>query len=344
MGLKNDFMQQEYEKRVNLEDAIPLAVPLHINIDPSNNCNYNCFMCPTDNKISKKLNRPSGVMKIDLFKKIIDNISEMGILKSLALYCDGEPFINKNLIEMITYAKRSQAVKKIVITSNGSLITEEISEKIIETNALDLLIVSIYSPDEEHFKKITKQTKYSFADILKNITYLRKVRDKYRKSLPEIYVKMIEGSIYEDEYKKLMLDFKDIADHIGQDFPDNWDNSDIFLSSIEKKYDVPVDDITFCPKPWYSLNIAFNGDVRICCADWSHSTVIGNVSENNLKEIWTGNRMFAFRKKIIEHNFSEKDICLKCNFFKKKHFGQTIKSDNIDNLIMTNPEKALVMI
>ena len=63
-------------------------------------CNFRCTFCPTgDYELLKSVSRPLGVMPYELFCKIIDDLKEFPEkLKSLRLYKDGEPFLNKNLI------------------------------------------------------------------------------------------------------------------------------------------------------------------------------------------------------------------------------------------------------
>jgi len=41
--------------------------PIFLIIEPTNNCNFDCIMCPRPN-----MTRPIGNMSLDLFKKIID--------------------------------------------------------------------------------------------------------------------------------------------------------------------------------------------------------------------------------------------------------------------------------
>ena len=76
-------------------------------IDPSNVCNFKCTFCPTgDKELLDSVNRPLGIMAYDLFTKIIDDLRDFpGKLKSLRLFKDGEPFVNKRMIDMIRYAK-----------------------------------------------------------------------------------------------------------------------------------------------------------------------------------------------------------------------------------------------
>ena len=106
-------MKAEYKPRINihdrtaLQDVIPLKTPFVIFIDPASACNFLCSFCPTGHRdIIEETGRFQGVMKEIVFEKIIDDLSNFpDPIKVLRLYKDGEPFLNKNLARMISYAK-----------------------------------------------------------------------------------------------------------------------------------------------------------------------------------------------------------------------------------------------
>ena len=84
---------------MKLSKNLPLRVPYNIYIDPSNACNFKCTFCPTGNKeLLKSVDRPLGIMKFNVFEKIVNDLSEM-IRKYnqkpefIALFKDGEPLL-----------------------------------------------------------------------------------------------------------------------------------------------------------------------------------------------------------------------------------------------------------
>ena len=82
----------------------PLAAPLLIYMDVCNLCNFRCKFC------AAQMMKPDGykrqLMSLELYKKIIDDIAGFPTpLKTLRFVGGGEPLINKELPEMIAYAK-----------------------------------------------------------------------------------------------------------------------------------------------------------------------------------------------------------------------------------------------
>lgn len=78
--------------------------PRDYSIDISGYCNLHCIACPRG---SGKHVSPGGMMSLDHFKKVLHKIkTEDPFVGNVQLYQWGEPSLNKNLPEMITYAKR----------------------------------------------------------------------------------------------------------------------------------------------------------------------------------------------------------------------------------------------
>ena len=95
-------MKAEFKPRINLEGRTPLetVIPLHtpyvVFVDPASACNFNCKFCPTGHRdLIDDTGRYQGVMKLDVFKKVIDDLQEFDRpIKVLRMYKDGEPFLN----------------------------------------------------------------------------------------------------------------------------------------------------------------------------------------------------------------------------------------------------------
>ena len=156
-------MKAEIKPRINLDDrtplqkVIPVSTPFVLFVDPASTCNFQCTFCPTgDRDLIKSTGRYQGVLKLDHYKKIIDELSLFPEkIKVLRLYKDGEPLLNKKLAEMISYAKQSGNVPYVDTTTNGALINPERMAPIIEAG-LDKINISVDGMNVEQYKKFTK--------------------------------------------------------------------------------------------------------------------------------------------------------------------------------------------
>jgi radical SAM protein with 4Fe4S-binding SPASM domain len=62
------------------------------------------------------------------------------------------------------------------------------------------------------------------------------------------------------------------------------------------------------------MAVNVDGTISICCVDWAHETVIGNVNEESLDAIWTGERMREFRKLQLEGRRNHNPACANCSY------------------------------
>jgi MoaA/NifB/PqqE/SkfB family radical SAM enzyme len=75
--------------------------PAILMIEPTNFCNLKCPLCPTGND---SLTAPKGYMDFEDYKKIIDEMGDY--LLNVTLWNFGEPFLHKQISDMIDYAKK----------------------------------------------------------------------------------------------------------------------------------------------------------------------------------------------------------------------------------------------
>ncbi|MHC4138141.1 MAG: hypothetical protein ACYS0K_24650, partial [Planctomycetota bacterium] len=60
------------EGSIYLKPRRPWGWPTHLQVEPTNLCNLRCAFCP----VTTGMDRPSGSMDVDVFKKLIDEIGD----------------------------------------------------------------------------------------------------------------------------------------------------------------------------------------------------------------------------------------------------------------------------
>ncbi len=310
-------------ERQPLESVIPLSSPYLIRIDPSNVCNFRCEFCPTgDAELLKSVGRPKGIMDYDLFCKIIDDISEFEYkLKKLYFYKDGEPLLNKKLPDMIRYAKSKGVAEEYWITTNGSLLNPQINYQLIDAG-LDLIRISIEAVSSEGYQKIAK-IKLDYEKLKENIAHLYAQRKNCK-----IHVKIVDSGLSDKEKQKFYDDFANISTSTHIDSLMGWsmsESKDFTLGTNPNKSPDGANLISkqVCPFPFYTLTINFDGTVSVCCVDWSHNTLVGDIKAQSLKSIWLGEELFKFRKMHLQKERYQNKACSNCQYL------DTLQ-DNID--------------
>lgn len=143
------------KNRTKLEEVLPLTTPYSMFVDVCNACNFKCKFCAIQTS-NRELHFKKQVMDIELYKKIIDDISEFEEpLKMLRLTANGEPLLNKDLPEMISYARKKRISEHIEIVTNASLLRPDIGKRLIDAG-LNRIRISIEAIDPEEYYKMAQ--------------------------------------------------------------------------------------------------------------------------------------------------------------------------------------------
>lgn len=308
------------KNRNDLSQVLPLKTPYVIQIDPSSKCNFKCKFCPVSKDTDGENIR--NVMDFQLFKKIIDGLTCFNNkIKTIKLWKDGEPLLNKYIWKMIKYSKEKDVAEKIELTTNAYLLNEELSDKLIESG-LDKIIISIEGLSEEDYL-INSGVKVNFDRLINNIKYFYHNRKKC-----VVHIKIIDIDLTQDRKEKFFNMFSSISDEMfiekaipcWPEFEDESIHNDalnVWGSSIEKK--------EICTIPLYSLVVNSNGKVSMCCNDWQQKIIVGDVNKQNIEEIWNSDKVKDFQ--ILQLSKKRKTIitCSKCMY------PDYVSVDNIDN-------------
>lgn len=300
------------EGRTKLETVIPLETPFVVFVDPSSGCNFKCTYCPTGHlDLIKKTGRYQGILKFDLYKKIIDDLNDFQKnIKVLRLYKDGEPFLNKNLDKMIQYAKDSKKVDYIDTTTNAALMTPERAGPVLDAG-IDKINISIDGMNNKTYLEFTK-AKVDFEKIVNNVKW---VYDN--KGHTEIVVK-IPGDIINDSDKKLF--YETFGNHCDRIFIENfapcWPEFDVEhhtgIKITQGIYQQEISDTNICPYIFYSYSVNADGLVSSCFLDWQRKLAIGNVRDQSMKEIWNSKKMNKLRLLHLNGNRKKCETCGSC--------------------------------
>ena len=67
-----------------------------------------------------------------------------------------------------------------------------------------------------------------------------------------------------------------------------------------------------CGKTSTHITVHWNGDVVICCRDFEGFTIVGNVNETPIEEIWKSPAYEHYRKQHETKNFKGNKLCKNC--------------------------------
>jgi MoaA/NifB/PqqE/SkfB family radical SAM enzyme len=174
-----------------LHKMLPMATPYKVHIDPASGCNFRCFFCPQSapEKL-KEAGVVAGVMKFDLFTRLVDGFSEFeSKIDQLVFGNYGEPTLNKNLPEMVAYAVKSKTIREVSVISNAELLVPELSKRLVDAG-LQKIRISIEALSDEKYLENT-DVRVSFDKIVNNIKYLYHW-SKLANNQTFVYVKILD--------------------------------------------------------------------------------------------------------------------------------------------------------
>ena len=308
-----------------------LIYPIYMEISPIGACNHRCVFCGLDfMRYSPK--------KLDctMLKERLSEFSDLGV-KSIMYAGEGEPFLHKDISEIVVNTKKSDI--DVAITSNGVLMKPQITDEILEY--CSWIKISINAGTAKTYSKIHRTKEADFYKVIENLKYAVELKHNNNLScvlgMQIILLPEVEDEVEElaNIAKNIGLDYlvvKPYSQHpqsITQKYKDinysKYDylddklkrfNSDEFSAILrldtmqrwddsEKKYEKCLG------LPFWSY-IDAEGNVWGCSMYLKDEIFLyGNINNNTFKEIWEGER----RKKsleFVENNLSISNCRINC--------------------------------
>lgn len=135
--------------------------PIYMEISPCGTCNHRCIFCSVDFMGFKK-----QYLDKHILMKRISELADFG-LKSIMFAGEGEPFLHKDLPEIIVHTKKAGI--DVAITTNGVLIRPEVTDIIIKS--VEWIKISINAGTKETYAKVHGTGKNDFTKVLSNMEY-----------------------------------------------------------------------------------------------------------------------------------------------------------------------------
>jgi MoaA/NifB/PqqE/SkfB family radical SAM enzyme len=307
--------------------------PITAQIEPTLRCNLACRMC-----VRTELGVPLGEMSFETFKSIIDKLDT---IVKIHLQGQGEPFLARDLFQMIDYA----ASKGIVVnlTSNATLFTEKIVERICQSQ-INKMILSVDSTEKETYESIRKLAKFDIVIAgIKRLTAKRKETGaKFKLAIAAVVMKKNMQEIpkfvqFARELGVEQLEFQDLQekdDYLEKYEKTGFSKDEVVVPYKEqikklisearaagKKFGINVayddENDSKCIWPWRSIYLNWQGRVTPCCVILEpHKFGDMNLAEQSLNEIWNGAYYQALRDGLLNKDTPMFKLCEGCRWAK----------------------------
>lgn len=306
-------LYSSYYLSKSLKRPIHWGMPTVMEIEPTTSCNLRCPQCPSG---LREFTRNTGMLDLELYKKIINEIHPELIY--LILYFQGEPFLNKQFLDFVKVA----AAKNIytATSSNAHYFTDEMAKATV-LSGLDRLIISIDGVDQESYQKY--RVGGNLEKVLEGTRNLLHWKKKLGRTTPHIIWQFIAFQHNEHQIPEIKKLAKEIGvDELGIKTAQIYDyqTSDSFIPKnedlsryrkTEKGYEIKNELLNQCWRMWRGSVITWDGLVVPCCFDKDATHRFGDVREESFEKVWRGEAYQGFRAAILKSRAGI-DICKNC--------------------------------
>ncbi|MFC1631672.1 radical SAM/SPASM domain-containing protein [Candidatus Omnitrophota bacterium] len=277
-----------------------LEFPDNFFIEPTNDCNLKCIICPR-----RKSKKQIGYMSFKIFRKVVDQLPTKKI-SVLSLHQAGEPLLHPRIVDMVRYAK-GRGLRKVGFATNGTLLNENLSRDLIDsgldglTVSMDKVIAKEYCP--------TEKRKELLATIDKNVLQLIELRNQRGLKFPSVKMRMVNIKSTQRLIQQFEKKWKGVANSVDVGHLFSWGG----LIKVARKK--PAHRL-ICVKYLTQGVVQWDGDATCCClyvdVRGDSKGIFGNVLHTSLKEIFLGGKRMKIIEAQLRGNYNVVPFCKKC--------------------------------
>ena len=284
--------------------------PFKITIDPGNFCNLRCPGCHTGIKHPEMIT-PSFLGLSD-YQTIFNQFRSHAL--SVALYNWGEPFLNKQIFDMIAYTSENRVGS--TIHSNFNLFNERMAEDAVKSG-LTHIYLSIDGSTQEAYARY--RVKGELDKVLKNLEILLETKKRMGSKYPLVTWKFLQfdHNIHETEMAA------DRAKAMGVDAFESFKAYPKLMDIYEEAADYRKDPSKFdlngkvCSGLWSGIYVNSDGSVLPCSLAYRENESFGNLLHESLDAVWN-NAKYRGARQMFSADFDASEVplpCKACKYF-----------------------------
>jgi MoaA/NifB/PqqE/SkfB family radical SAM enzyme len=286
------------------------AVPTKVDFETTNICNADCIFCAYQYQ-----ERPTGMMSLDLFRRLIRETAELGVTHVGFTPLVGDPLIDPHIVERVRLA-RDLGIATIHFYTNGILFKKVGAEALV-TSGLTNLYLSTAGFDDASYRRIYRSTRY--RQMYEGLVELLECNERMGHPIE------VRLAIRSDEPMTAIRrkpDFQRIAHLIdGADAQmrfDSWSGritADQLLPGMTLR-PLPKKHLP-CTLLYVGLTVLWDGQVTACgCRDLDAGSdlLLGNAAETPLADLWASAKLALIRRAWLDDE-QIPAICRDCTHY-----------------------------
>ena len=269
-------------------------------IGTNGDCNASCSSCPTNKAVRAHL--PTGIMSMDLFKKLIDGIAEGNIeleKNKMGLGLFGEPLMDPLIVERVRYVRERLPQVNVLLNTNAGPFNERRHAALIEL--VHRFSVHVESLDPEIYEQL--------MEPLRAHVVFPKIERLIALAPGKVNIAVPISRYNKDEYQELKRYWLGKgARHV----------EDLALSNRTTD-SLSYRDQSLGPTPTacsgavgFDFVVDWDGKVLACCQDFMKREVLGDLTKNTVREILESQRRREFAATLSQGCWNALESCRHC--------------------------------
>lgn len=250
--------------------------PFCIQMEPVQGCNLGCDFCGIHAIGYQQKARGLDFMEIATAKAVAEEAAALGWNPRIEFAVHGEPTLHPDLPGLIRPFREALPNAYLLVTSNGGgLLTDSVAK----IQALFDAGLNTLALDDYESNKIVQRVLRNIGDDV--------LFDVY--DYPRTHPKASPHTRYTGQRVVIVEDLS--TANAGTHSTMHNSAGDAFPLDYSK-------DGKRCAKVFREVSVRWDGNVAICCNDWSGTFKVGNVRTDGLAAVWRHPRMQAARRAL----------------------------------------------
>lgn len=279
--------------------------PRTVQIQTMTGCNAACVFCPYPLTVE---GQPKGFMKQSLFEAVIDEIAAHGV-RRVSPYLMNEPFLDPGMVDRLVYIKSKIPDSRLVVTTNGSRLTPPLVDRVIEANALHALYISFQGIEKEGYEATMKGSLVFERTMENTLGLIEKWKAAGGRERFKIVITMVKTNKIDAEKAVAFWESKGVE---SKWTPLENRGGNIAIAPDLAPGESPMKRFANCTRLFKQAYLMFNGDMVLCCTDYTRKVVLGNVDGSSISAVWNSKMAQSVRRLYAEGFMDKIPLCRDC--------------------------------
>ena len=302
--IREDFSAMGRVRRL-LGAARPVPrFPRVVQIQTRTGCNADCCFCPYGETADVV---PKGAMDQEIFERLLEECRRHRV-RRISPYLMNEPFVDKHLLDRVATIRRLAPSSRVTITTNGEPMVAKVVDRMLDQGGVDRIYVSVQGIDPVKYEQTMRGPKLS--RVIDNVLHLQRELDRRGLSRPRLTVTMVDTAYIDVEEARQFWEGHGVA--VKSTRLENRGGNIDLEPGGESMVTRPMTSFVNCSRLMRQAYVLHDGRVTLCCTDYHQTTILGDLREQSMYEIWNGERATNIRRNFIAGDLEDNPLCRAC--------------------------------